>query len=237
MFKNIAKFIFTRPLQCILSRPFIRYHIIKALYDNSVSPREKVMNLVMRYAAASKLTGDYFEFGVYEGNSMNAAFHISKQYLPNLRFYAFDSFEGLPETKKNGGFQPFEKGMFRCSEENFIKNLAKKGVDLSRIHTIKGWYQNTLNDATKASLPARSAAIVYIDCDLYESAALVLEFITSYLEHGSIILFDDWFTYRGDPAKGEQRAFKEWLSRHPEFSATEYHKFAWSGNSFIIHRR
>ncbi len=199
-----------------------------------------MLYIAMHYAWASKLTGDYFEFGVYKGSNMIAAFHISKRYLPNLNFYAFDSFEGLPEPKEDkDGFRPFEKGQFSCSKEHFLANLKRKEVDMSRVHTIAGWYKDTLNEQTRASLPAKSAAIVYIDCDLYESALSVLDFIVPYLEDGSLILFDEWFAYRGDPAKGEQKAFREWLGggRNPQISATEYQKFGWSGNSFIIHVR
>jgi O-methyltransferase len=54
------------------------------------------------------------------------------------------------------------------------------------------------------------------------------------LQTGTVIAFDDWFCFKGDPGKGEQRAFREWLEKNSAFDAIEFHKFGWSGNSFII---
>ena len=34
------------------------------------------------------------------------------------------------------------------------------------------------------------------------------------IQTGSIIIFDDWFNYKGDPLKGEQLACKEWLNKN-----------------------
>lgn len=235
MIKRILKFLIVRPVQFLISLPRIRYSLIGGIYNNAYDPREKMLNFAMRYVRVSGLKGDYFEFGVYRGDTMIAAYHIAQRdHLGGMQFYAFDSFEGLPEPDRNGA-QQFKKGQFACSKEQFKKNLLKHGVDLFRVHIVPGWYKDTLNAETRKKLPAQKAAIVYIDCDLYESAADVLNFITPYLEHGTLILFDEWFAYRGDPGKGEQKAFREWLAKHPEISAVEYHKFAWSGNSFIIH--
>ncbi|MCG2718374.1 MAG: methyltransferase, partial [Nanoarchaeota archaeon] len=73
-------------------------------------------------------------------------------------------------------------------------------------------------------------------CDLYESTVLVLDFITEYIQDGTIIIFDDWFSFRGNPNRGEQKAFKEWLKKNPSIKTTEFYRFGWHGNSFITHR-
>lgn len=237
MFRALIRFLIARPLQYLLSLPWVRYSLVGGIYNNAYDPREKMLNFAMRYVRVSGLKGDYFEFGVYRGDTMIAAYHIAnRDTLDAMRFYAFDSFEGLPEPDRNGA-QQFKKGQFACSEEQFKKNLFKHKVDLSRVHIVSGWYKDTLNAETRKKLPAQKATIVYIDCDLYESAVDVLNFITPYLEHGTLILFDEWFAYRGDPAMGEQKAFREWLAKNPRISAAEYQKFGWSGNSFIIHRK
>lgn len=226
-------------VNAVLSHPRVRFSFFGALYENALNEREKMLYRAMKYARASKLAGDYFEFGVWRGNTVTAAFHIAKRYLPKISFYAFDSFAGLPLPKEKdaAGFHPFDAGQFACDEKTFRENLRKRHVDLSRVHVVAGWYKDTLNDRTKEKLSAKHAAIVYIDCDLYESARDVLEFVTSYLEDGSLILFDEWFSYRGRADRGERRAFAEWLAQHPELTATEYHKFTWSGNSFVINLR
>lgn len=54
---------------------------------------------------------------------------------------------------------------------------------------------------------------------------------------GTIIMLDDWFCFRGNPNKGEQKAFREWLENNPLITATEFHKYCTESISFIIHRQ
>lgn len=234
--KKLLRWLLTWPLQKLISSPFFRYSIVGGIYHNLYTERERMLATAMKYAGVSGFSGDYFEFGVWRGNTFIAAYYAAKHFFPSANFYAFDSFEGLPEVKAPEGiYEPFKKGQFAASEDEFRNNLVAKGVDMSRVHIVAGWYDKTLTAETREKLPAKTASVVYIDCDLYESAKTVLEFITSYLGDGSLILFDDWFSYRGNPARGEQKAFKEWLKNHPELAASEYQKFGWSGNSFIVH--
>lgn len=81
------------------------------------------------------------------------------------------------------------------------------------------------------------AAIVNIDCDLYESARVVLRFIESLLTEGTVLIFDDWYTFRGNPNLGEQRAFREWTATLTDWIFTEYQKEGPWRNSFIANRR
>ncbi len=56
------------------------------------------------------------------------------------------------------------------------------------------------------------AHIVHVDCDLYVSTVPVLEFLAPLLGKGSVIIFDDWFSFYDEPdpwIHGEQRAFNE----------------------------
>jgi hypothetical protein len=64
----------------------------------------------------------------------------------------------------------------------------------------------------------------------------VLEFITPYLVNGSVLVFDDWFFYKASPERGEQKALNEWLKINPNIKLTEFHKYSWHGNSFIINK-
>jgi O-methyltransferase len=109
-------------------------------------------------------------------------------------------------------------------------------VDLAKVEIVAGWYDDVLNDEAKERLPLRAASVIWVDCDLYESTVPVLAFVTDYVQDGTVLIFDDWFCFRGDPHRGEQRAFREWLEKNPEITASEFHKFGWHGNSFILHR-
>lgn len=224
-----------------LNRRF-RYstHFMKLESLFSYSPVEKMLNTAMKYVEQSTLEGDYFEFGVFEGHSFVIAYSLAERYrLQAMRFHAFDSFAGLPEVEgiDAQGFRHFEVGQFACDLPTFMHNISRNGLDQRRITVTPGYYDESLNDETKRKLNARKAAIIYIDCDLYESTIAALDFVTEYIQEGTILMFDDWFCYRGNPDRGEQRAFMEWLAKNPSITAVEYQKFDWQGNSFILQRK
>jgi len=154
-----------------------------------------------------------------------------------MNLYAFDSFAGLPENNEldAAGHQWFKGGAYSCSEQEFLKNVRRSGADMHRVITVPGWFEESLKVDNPRLRNLQKAAVVWVDCDLYSSACAVLNFITPYLQYGTLMLFDDWFAYRADPNAGEQRAFREWLHRNPHLSAVELMRFGWHGNSFVIH--
>lgn len=199
------------------------------------TPEEEMARNALQFVVG--LDGDYLEFGVWEGADFIRAYHFAQQLkLSSMRFYAFDSFSGLPEIKGTDIEQKvFKKGDFSCDVNNFKRNLVRGGVNLDKVTIVPGLFQNTLTEEIKKKLPIRKAAVIWIDCDLYESTVPILEFITDYLQNGSLIVFDDWFMFGGRPDRGEQRAFNEWLAKNPSFRAIPYRKAGWRINSFIIY--
>lgn len=99
-----------------------------------------------------------------------------------------------------------------------------------------GFYDKVLTDELKKRLPIKRAAIVWIDCDLYNSTVPVLDFVTHYLTTGSFLVFDDWFSFGANPEAGEMRATNEWLARNPNITLVEYHKFHTAGILFIVQK-
>ncbi|HRF44076.1 MAG TPA: hypothetical protein PLD30_07515, partial [Candidatus Competibacteraceae bacterium] len=89
-------------------------------------------------------------------------------------------------------------------------------------------------DDLKVRLNITKARMVHIDCDLYESTKLALDFVASLMQEGTIIVFDDWFQFRGNPQRGEQKAFYEWLENNHQLQAVEYMREFPFRNSFII---
>lgn len=154
------------------------------------------------------ISGDYLEFGVYRGSSFVTAFKSAKRHgLKDMRFFAFDSFEGLPD----GEGQKHSKGDHTCTQDVFEQIITKAGVDPKRVRSIKGFYESTLNDQTKKAHDLTKASVVYIDCNLYVSTKIALEFVEELIVPGSIIMFDDWHVFGRDNAEfGEVKAFEEW---------------------------
>ena len=198
---------------------------------------EMVLRNAMNFAQGCEVAGDYLEFGVSWGNTFLAAYHNAQRAgLTSMRFYGFDSFEGLPEISgvDKAGECHYRQGQYACTMEAVRERILSEGVDPGRIQFIKGWYDKTLTPETRSALPIKKAAVIWIDCDLYESTVPALNFVTDYVQDGTIICFDDWFCFKGDPDRGESLAFKEWLGRNPSFRAIEYRKFEAAGHSFIL---
>lgn len=197
-----------------------------------------LFDTVMGFVDDCRVEGCYLEFGGFEGGSLVDAFDAARRYrrLNSMRFFVFDSFEGLPQPAgiDAGRFQRYNRGQYACNLELYKKNIHKQGVDLDRVTCIPGWYNETLNEELKQRLPIEKAAVVLVDCDLYESTVPALDFIADYIQNGTVIIFDDWFSYKGRLDRGEARAFKEWLVKNPSIQAEEYHKVGRTMTSFIM---
>lgn len=207
-----------------------------------------------------KIEGDYLEFGVFTGGSFIHAFKAMKKAFDNatihdewnteedckdrkllwnqLRFFAFDSFQGLPKLEGIDMLsKDFTQAKYQSSLETFTMNLQQKGIPLNKIVTIPGWFEETLNKTTIEENKIANAAIINIDCDLYQSTKVVLNFISSIMVDGSILIFDDWFSFKGNPSLGEQRAFYEWAEQMTDWTFTQFQKEGTYRNSFIANRK
>lgn len=183
------------------------------------------------YLMNNKISGNYAEFGVFNGTTTLEGFAASRVFgLDELQFYIFDSFKGLPELDNKDTEEIFFEGQFSSSLDNFMNNLKAERADISKFHIFPGYYNQTL---PKLDLGELKFAFVFIDCDLYSSTVPVLEFIKDKLRQGSIIAFDDWYCY-DSPDKGERKAVAEWLQKNPDLELIEYNNFHWAGKSFIV---
>ncbi len=209
------------------------------------------INAASSFITWNQIEGDYLEFGVWEGESFVAAYraimeqrrrHLSYGYdTPEYRrwiatpprFFAFDSFAGLPAGAGERHVD-YHAGAYQCPEDRFKANLLKHDVPLGAVVTVPGFYDQTLNGKTKAQYGLRKAAMVMIDCDLYESTMPVLDFLTDLVGQGTIIIFDDWFRFRGSPEHGEQRACREWLAKNPHLELIEYWREGPQAVSFLV---
>jgi hypothetical protein len=218
----------------------LRVPYLSELFNQGLS---KTMGLLAGFHLLSRIEveGDYLEFGVFRGetfrNAIRAArqgFRATKQGRFPGRFLAFDSFEGLPHTASMGdGVNPYARAEFAASRADFERTLG----DLARRHPVEvvaGWFDETLTAATAERLRLGKAAFVNVDCDLYESTVPVLRFVTPLLQTGTILYFDDWFSYRGSMDHGEARAVREWLERHPEIRLVDYRNVGVTGKMFVV---
>ena len=78
--------------------------------------------------------------------------------LTKTNLYGFDSFEGLPDLDDGDTSDGrFFRGQFAAGKEQVTKELTERGVDWSRAELIEGYYEDSLTEDFKASLPRKDA--------------------------------------------------------------------------------
>lgn len=226
-----------KALQGLLNSPFALR--LTEVLDRRSENRMTEFGMLAQAFEFSKINGvrgDYFEFGVWRGKTFTYARTMARRYrVSPIRFRAFDSFAGLPPVDGSARHEVWKEGQFACSKPEFEQILATKGFRPDEYELVEGFYDKSLDDTLVQRLKQADvkAAIVYIDCDLYESTVPVLRFIRHFLQDGTIVCFDDYFNYRGQPGHGEQKALAEFLQDNPDIRLSPYMAYSPLGQSFI----
>ena len=167
---------------------------------------------VLRERLGTHEVGDYLEFGVYAGGTMTCADRArAAAGIDAMRLIGFDSFEGLPLEAAEINPERWSVGMFACSPEEAIDNMRRGGVDVDRVRLVKGWFDDTLTENTRRSHRIDRAGVIMLDCDLYTSSKLALDFSAPAIGAAAVLVCDDW---RHSGEDGQQRAFEEFLEHH-----------------------
>lgn len=215
-------------------------HQREIVYNQNVRQAEKLrfFQLTFDFLKENGIGGDYFEFGCHRVRTFRMALSEARRHdLGGMRFLAFDSFAGLPESAAEHGVENWKTGALCTKEDEFQAIVAAHGVYADRVRSFKGFYSDTLTPALRDSLQAAGhvAGLVTVECDFYESAVPVFDFIEPFLTEGSVIYIDDYFAgYRGSPHKGVARAFAE-FARRSRFRYVQHLQVGWSGRSFIAY--
>lgn len=154
------------------------------------------------------------EFGVYKGDSINRFAELR----PDVHWYGFDSFEGLPEAWTPGA----RKGAF--SVDGALPPVR------GNVTLIKGFFEETL-PVFVAGHSGTKVSFIHIDCDLYSSTKTVLEQLEPMLQPGCLIVFDEYFNYPGW-AEQEYKAFSEYAARTGR--AFEYIAYVRTGGQVAV---
>jgi hypothetical protein len=201
----------------------------------------------IEYVNYEAVPGDIVECGVFGGLSL-AEFAKAMTFDPQGMTRAvigIDSFEGLPaETEPHArwregdcavthGWHPLARAGEPASAELVRRVFAECGLDAPTLHV--GRFGEVMPQVIGSEV--RAIALLHVDCDLYESARDALHYAAPVLQDGAMIMFDDWFHYRGHPDKGEARAFGEFLAAHPEWQAVPWRSYATFCQAFILVRR
>ena len=199
--------------------------------------RSGMIKLAFEFMAGNLMSGDYFEFGCWGARTFRMAFeHHKVHFESKMHFWLFDSFRGLPALSPIDQHPKWKQGDFCTSLEDWHRIATEAGIPQESYSLIVGFYDDTLTAERAASLALMTkAGVVFLDCDLYQSARKVLDFMRPLLQQGTVLCFDDFYCFNGRPDRGEQLAIKEFLQEHREITLVDYMNFGWHGKSFLVH--
>lgn len=248
--RQLIKF-FIRPIRKVLTLLIVEPSVLQPHISRQIWHDTNAFRWAAAYIVKNQIEGDYLEFGVWKGNSFIEAYNQINNYsntfynvglratneknmFVDMKFHAFDSFEGLPETQNTSNPIQYFAGNYSATEELFRNRISDAGLDMDRVTITKGWFNESLNKKAADALNLRQIAVAYIDCDIYESSVDVLNFITPYLKTGSVLIFDDWFRNKGISSTGVQGAALDWLKSNPQITLQHYYNCDTRTALFIV---
>jgi O-methyltransferase len=162
--------------------------------------RVHVLYSCLRHVVQNNLPGNIWECGTYRGGSaMVMAEYMKDQVFiePSPRLVLFDTFDGMPVTKKE--IDAHDEGDFSdTSAETVRSNLNHKFVEL-----VKGFIPDTFKGRESERM-----SLAHIDVDIYDSVLACAEFIYPRVVRGGIIIFDD---YGFPTCRGARKAVDEYF--------------------------
>ena len=224
----------------------IRTKIIEVTFSHT--DRNHALHTAWGHIFNNHLRGDYWEFGVYRGDSMLISFKqsekfkswnksqlesiepwrvkLAKEYLSyEPKFIGFDTFLGLPGNNEKNTI--FDTGNFASSLES-VRSRLERVIRAEFLKLVQGNFIQL--KFSPSNLPI---AILNIDSDLYESALSALRLSEPCLQIGSVILFDDFHAFNSDDLKGERRALSEFL-KSSSIKVDRWFDYQYSGRAFLI---
>lgn len=188
--------------------------------------------------ALDKTEGDYLEFGVFTGSSFICALktdrHLSYLGKLNTNFYGFDSFEGFGKVEEHDKHPFYIDNIFKTNYKKTIKEI-QKNAKKQNTQIIKGYFKDTIhNKDCKKDLNIAKIRCILIDCDLKDSTKISLDFSRNSLQAGTIIILDDFYSFKGDPSKGVAGAFNEFCINNPTIQFRKIFDYGYGGTAYIV---
>jgi hypothetical protein len=151
-----------------------------ALLQEWIDDRKRFFKRAFLALKVSEITGDYVEFGSWGGQSLKAAYEVTKVVAPDRHLWAFDSFVGERPAAAHAIDSRPELERYRnegpSGVEAFVAGCEANGVPRSAFTPVEGYFDQTL-PPLGADGPPVDIALAYVDCNLYASTVTVLEFL------------------------------------------------------------
>jgi hypothetical protein len=207
---------------------------------------EPAFRRIVEYVTNSRIEGDVLEFGTFNGYTARVLAELMHEYRSPKHLHLYDSWEGFPAMEGVDAACPevtthdtWHQGDCRPAMEQ-APEIIKAVLSIilpDRVHTHKGFYTPYIQ------LPEK-AAIVHVDCDLYESTKIVLYAAMPLLQQGSVIMFDDWNNNMASNEFGERKAVLDIFPHARGDDAGAYRtcdiqpwfSYGSSGMAFLVHK-
>lgn len=188
-----------------------KFYAVHQIFRNyTMIPRRMyVANLKLACSAVST-PGAIVECGTWKGGMIAG---IAKLLSQDRDYYLFDSFEGLPPVEPIDGQaakqwqedtqSPGYYDNCTASEMDAAKAMSLAGIKDAKL--IKGWFENTLSQATFPN----GIAILRMDADWYSSTSQILNSIFPFVNENGLVIIDDYYTWDGC-----SRAVHDYLSEN-----------------------
>ncbi len=203
---------------------------------NRQAEKYQFFRRVFDFLGENEIHGDYHEYGCHRCRTFRMALTEARRHnLHDMGFWAFDSFEGLPDPTTETSVSKWKKGTLTTSESQFLGLVKAHGIYVDKVQTVTGFYSDSLTKALQQRFIEQEnrIALVTVDCDLYESAVPVFEFIEPLIQDGTVIYMDDLFVgNKGNASRGVARAFLEFQARS-RFGFIRHLDIGWWGRSYI----
>lgn len=237
----------SRGTEAILARPLLR-RLVSAVSDFVVDryvfdvytrerlDRQEFFFKAFKALRFNAIAGDYAEFGSWGATTFAFAYRESNRHGHPAKLWAFDSFQGLPAPAEGDEHPRWVEGRMAMELKDFHARCADRRIPREAYEVVPGFYEETLVSMSPTDPPV-NIALAYVDCDLYSSTKVVLDFLEPRLKHGMIVAFDDYFCWSSSQPSGERRALLEFVARNRRWEWVPYLRFGWAGKSFVIEDR
>lgn len=155
--------------------------------NRSVVSENNRMNiyLMIRFGFEGLAPGHIVEFGAYRGGNALFMAKLCKELHPGMNVYAFDTFEGMPET--DAGRDAHRKGDFQDAGYEEILELIERHK-LDNLKLVRGLFEDT---APKAMKEIGAVRLNHIDCDIYSAVKYSYDCSIPYMVEGGYWVLDD----------------------------------------------
>jgi O-methyltransferase len=192
---------------------------------------------VLYLSAMESLEGDYLEFGVFTGSSFCHALRCVRsldridQGGTQTRFFGFDSFQGFGKLASDDKHPFYTDNNFATSLQA-VEQRAQRAARGLTYRLVPGFFERSLAGGP-ASLGIEKARVIFLDSDTYASAKEALSFCAPIVQPGTLIVLDDYYSYRGSRERGVARAFAEFIT-DGGFDVRQLFSYGMGGAAYVV---